>query len=278
MTDGYSVRVYSAYRKLAEQYQSPEVRIDALHGQVGGSLQDLHQWLRNAWRAQCCVPCVGEPTAVGDAARQSALRLSGERETFLRVKLLEPTAAIQRAEIAAGVGAFQVVVAPMADNPQPRIAINVTASQARLLAEAIQHGSQQQAELQALQEELRAFADRPHEYVQEHKPNELERYEQLLRATAKVRHPERTPELEARIEKTVQKRLGEFHQEQQLRAYEARLRRTVAEKHPTLTAKEAEHYERRIKELLASRREALARKQQPQQPARQQEQGRAIEG
>jgi hypothetical protein len=164
----------------------------------------------------------------------------------------------------------------MADNPQPRIAINVTASQAKLLAEAIQHGSQQ-AELQTLQEELRAFADRPHEYVQEHKPNELERYEQLLRATAKVRYPERTPELEARIEKTIQKRLGEFRQEQQLRAYEARLRRIVAEKHPTLTAKEAEHYERRIKGLLASRREALARKPPPQPPARQQEQGRAIE-
>ena len=276
MSDDYSVRVYSAYRKLADQYQSPEVRIDALHGQVGGSLQDLHQWLRNAWRAQFCVPCVGEPTAVGDAARQSALRLSGERETFLRVKLLEPTAAVQGAEIAAGVGVFHVVVAPMADNPQPRIAINVTASQAKLLAEAIQHGSQQ-AELQTLQEELRAFADRPHEYVQEHKPNELERYEKLLRATARLRYPERTPELEARIEKTIQKQLGEFRQEQQLRAYEASLRRTAAERHPTLTAKEAEHYERRTKDPVASRREELARKQQPQQPARQQEQGRAIE-
>jgi hypothetical protein len=93
----YSQRVYQAYRDLAEQYQSPNVRIDALHSRLGGSLRDLHRWLRQACRDHLAVPSAGEPALADHAARQSALCLPGEADratgkpqSFLLIKLIDP--------------------------------------------------------------------------------------------------------------------------------------------------------------------------------------------
>ena len=110
---------------------------------------------------------------------------------------------------------------------------------------------------------------------------EHERYESLLRATAALRYPveERTAELEARIEKTIARKVGEFTQERRAKAYEAGLRKELAQRHPNLTPEQAQRYERRINELVAQFRENQARQQQQAQPppARCQEQGRGIE-
>jgi hypothetical protein len=106
------------------------------------------------------------------------------------------------------------------------------------------------------------------------------RYESLLRATAELRYPpeERTAELEARIEKTIARKVGEFTQERQAKAYEASLRRELAERHPNLTPEQAQRYERRINELVAAFRQNQTQQQQAQTPAaRAQQQGRAIE-
>lgn len=84
----YAVRVFEAYREPAEQYQSPDVSIHALHGRVGGSIQALHRWLRPACREHLAVPSTGEPALADHAARQSALTLPGERDIFLNIKLL----------------------------------------------------------------------------------------------------------------------------------------------------------------------------------------------
>ena len=80
-------------------------------------------------RAEClahrAVPTVGEPAFAGDAARQSALRIPGEKEAFLNIKLLEP---------------------PMLDNQrqepqQPKITLTLTAGEAHLVAEALYYGA-----------------------------------------------------------------------------------------------------------------------------------------
>ena len=73
----------------------------------------------------------------------------------------------------------------------------------------------------------------------------------------------------------VVRRAGEFIQERQLREYEASLRKTVAERHPHLTEQERIQYNQRILDLVAERREEMARQKQ-QTPAcwgQQQEQG-----
>jgi hypothetical protein len=188
----------------------------------------------------------------------------------------------QRAKVAADASRFDVKAVAMADNAQqPRITLNLTASQARLLAEAIRHGAPgveaPGGHLQDLEKQLRAFADRPREYVEERTPTDQERYERLLRATARLRYPERTPALEAKIEKAIQKRLGEFGQEQQLRAYEASLRREVAARHPNLTVEAAERYERKIKALVEEQKQKLEGQKHPLQPARSQQQDRGYE-
>ena len=98
---------------------------------------------------------------------------------------------------------------------------------------------------------------------------EHERYERLLRATAALRYPpeERTAELEARIEKTIARKVGEFTQERRAKAYEAGLRKELAQRHPNLTPDQAQRYERRINELVAEFRQNQAQQQQPQTPA-----------
>jgi hypothetical protein len=102
----------------------------------------------------------------------------------------------------------------------------------------------------------------------------------LLRATAALRYPqsERSPELEARIEKTIARKVQEFTQERQLRAYESGLRKELAQRHPNLSDKQRQHYEQRIAKLVADFRNNQAQQQQTQPPpARSQERGRGIE-
>jgi hypothetical protein len=105
---------------------------------------------------------------------------------------------------------------------------------------------------------------------------EHERYESLLRATADLRYPERTPELEARIEKTIARKVQDFRQERQAKAYEASLRKTVAERHPTLTPEERQRYEQRIAKLVAEYRQNQAQ-QQPPAHTRSQQRGRGMD-
>jgi len=208
----YGVRVYDAYRELAEQYQSPDVPIHAIHGRIGGSIHELHDFLRRECRAQNCVPTKGEPAFAGDAARQSALTLPGEKDTFLNIKLIEP---------------------PPMTHQQPN-----------------------QAE------------------------SPVEEYERLLRRISELRYPERTPELQSRIERTVEKKVREFQQERQTKQYEASLRRQLAERHPTLTPEEREHYEQRIAKLVEEYQQTQTQRQQQQarMPAdRSQKQGRGME-
>ena len=208
----YPMRVYQAYRDLVEEYQSPDVPIHAIHGRVRGSIHELHDLLRTESLAHRAVATTGEPAFAGDAAKQSALTLPGERESFLNVKLLNPPTMTQDIR-----------------------------------------------ESQTLEQQV-------------------QRYEWLLRETAALRYPEseRTPELQARIEKTIRRKAQEFTQERQAKQYEASLRRQLAERHPTLTDQQREHYEQRIVKLVSDYRQNQAQ-QQPQQPARSQEQGRGIE-
>jgi hypothetical protein len=110
-------------------------------------------------------------------------------------------------------------------------------------------------------------------------PSPVEQYEYHLRQLAALRYPaeERTAELQARIEKTIARKVGEFTQERQAKAYEAGLRKELAQRHPNLTPAQAQHYEQRIAKLVADFRQNQAQ-QQAQTPAdRSQEQGRGIE-
>ena len=209
----YAVRVWKAYRELAERYRTPDVPIHAIHGRVGGSIHELHAFLRAESLAHRAVATTGEPTLAGDAARQSALTLPGEKDTFLNIKLIEP---------------------PPMTHQQPN-----------------------QAE------------------------SPVEEYERLLRRISELRYPERTPELQTRIERTVARKVQEFTQERQAKRYEASLRRQLAERHPKLTPEQARHYEQRIARLVEEyRQDQVQRHQQQAQmpaPARTQEQGRGID-
>jgi hypothetical protein len=280
----YGQRVYAAYAEIAAERQSPDVPIHALHRRVGGSIHELHDALRAECLAHRAVPSVGEPAFAGDAARQSALRLPGEKETFLSIKLLDP---------------------PMADNQQPpqakrhpTITLTLNANEAHLVAEAIYYGTGELEQysdghgrdidgvythcdyLYDLEKGLLAFAENPREragVLRQESEAELPdraivaQYERLLRQTAALRYPykERTPELQARIEKTIARKVGEFTQACQVRAYEQSLRRQLAEKRPNLSPAERERYEQRIAKLVSDYRQAQS--QQQQQPAPQQQ-------
>jgi hypothetical protein len=92
----YPMRVYQAYQALAADAQSPDVAINALHRRVGGSIHELHAFLRAESLAHRAVATTGEPAFAGDAARQSALTLPGETDratgkpqSFLLIKLID---------------------------------------------------------------------------------------------------------------------------------------------------------------------------------------------
>jgi hypothetical protein len=266
--DDYAARVRQAYRELALQYQTPDVSIHALHGKLGGSIRPLHQYLQSACVAHTAVPSTGEPTAAGQAALQSALRLPGEKESFLLIRLLEPQPAM---------------------NPEPNLnQKTATASIEQLVFTCERFGrdfsSKDAAERfnDACRELKRhdpaAFAEWQQSdvysprrfYLPERSPEQQAcRYEALLRETAELRYPkgERTLELEARIEKTVQKKVQAFTQERQAKVYEQSLRRQLAEKKPNLTPDEAKHYERRINELVDNFRKNQAQQQAQTAPA-----------
>jgi hypothetical protein len=116
-------------------------------------------------------------------------------------------------------------------------------------------------------EKLRALEAQP-QAAPEH-----ERYERLLRATADLRYPpeERTAKLDARIEKTIGRKVGEFTLERRAKAFEAGLRKDLAIRHPNLKPDQAQRYERRITELVAEFRQNQA---QTLAQTRSQEQGR----
>ena len=42
----YSQRVWTAYQSLAEEMKAPDVPLHALHRRVGGSIHELHDFLR----------------------------------------------------------------------------------------------------------------------------------------------------------------------------------------------------------------------------------------
>jgi hypothetical protein len=79
-------------------------------------------------------------------------------------------------------------------------------------------------------------------YLKQRQMSPEQQYERHLLQAAALRHPqeERTPELQAWIEKTIARKVGEFTQERQAKQYEASLRRPLAEKRPHLTPQERE--------------------------------------
>jgi hypothetical protein len=260
----YAKRVWTAYRALCEEMQTPDVPIHALHRRVGGDIRDLHKFLQAECREQRAVLSTGEPTVVGQAALQSGLHLPGGKEPFLNIKLLNPPTVNQP----------QQPQQPRQVASLNRDDLDVIIEALEYRCEAIETGTDfdEVARLKGIVptlEKLRAIEAQPQ------RP-EHERYADLLRATARLRYPERTPELEARIEATIARKVQEFTQERQLREYEQSLRRTVAERHPNLSPEERQHYERRVQELVSERRQQMA--WQPTTPARspQQEQSRGL--
>lgn len=281
----YSQRVFSAYESLGEEMQTPDVPIHAIHRRVGGSLLELQNHLRAECRAHRAVPSTGEPAFAGDAARQSALCLPGETDratgkpqSFLLIKLIDPPTMTQEQQ-------------PPQAKQHPKITLTLNVNQAELVAEALHYGAyelEQYADgherdidgiethcdyLGDLEKGLMAFVGNPKAHAgelrQETEPElpdqaVTKRYERLLRQTAALRYPhkERTPDLQARIEKTIARKVSEFTQERQLKEYEQSLRRTVAERHPNLTEEQRLKYNQRILDLVAERREGMARQQQ----------------
>jgi hypothetical protein len=268
--NAYGVRVWNAYRELAEQYQAIDVPIHALHRRVGGSLLELQNHLRAECLGHRAVATTGEPAFAGDAARQSALRLPGESETFLNIKLLNPPPMSQQQP-----------------EPQRQVA-SLNRDDLAVIIEALEYrcdvieGGTDFDEVARLKsiaptlEKLRAIEAQPQ------RP-EHERYESLLRATAALRYPaeERTAELEVRIEKTIARKVGEFTQERRAKAYEVGLRKELTQRHPNLTPEQAERYERRINDLVAEFQKNQAQQQHDvsrrPDPDRQQGRGRGID-
>jgi hypothetical protein len=122
--------------------------------------------------------------------------------------------------------------------------------------------------------EARAIGAVAEELESQRAKPEHEKYAALLRATAELRYPERTPELQSRIEKTIARKVGEFTQERQAKQYEAGLRKELAERHPQLTPEQAQRYERRINELVAEYRQNQAQREQQQDWSRRPDPGR----
>ena len=269
----YAVRVWQAYRELAERYRTPDVPIHAIHGRVRGSIHELHDLLRAESLAHRAVATTGEPALAGDAARQSALTLPGQSETFLNIKLIEPPSMSQPQPPQSA-----AALAPWLGRRLTRDELDVIIEALEYRCEAIEGGTDldEVARLKgigATLTKLRALEAQPQ------RP-EHERYERLLRATAALRYPpeERTAELEAKIEKTITRKVGQFRQEHELRekskAYERSLWQDVERRHPDLSQEERERYSERIRALFADHRAVLARRQPP---TRSQEQGRGIE-
>jgi hypothetical protein len=276
----YTHRVWTAYRALCEEMQTPDVPIHALHRRVGGPLLELQNHLRAECLAHRAAPSTGEPTLAGDAARQSALCLPGETDratgkpqSFLLIKLIDAPPMSQPQQLQP-----TVALAPSLGRRLTRDDLDVIIEALEYRCDAIESGTDfdETARLKSIVptlKKLRALEAQPQ------RP-EHERYQSLLRAMAALRYPaeERTPELEARIEKTIARKVQEFQEERALKAYEASLRREVAQRHPNLTPAEAKRYEQRIAELVAEFRQKQRQPQQEQQrQARIQQQGRGIE-
>jgi hypothetical protein len=280
----YSQRVWAAYRALCDEMRTPDVPIHAIHRRVGGSLLELQNHLRAECLAHRAVPSTGEPAFAGDAARQSALCLPGETDratgkpqSFLPIKLIDPPPMTQEQ-----LPQQTAALAPSLGRRLTRDDLAVIIEALEYRCDAVETGTDfdEVARLKSIVptlEKLRALEAQPQ------RP-EHERYERLLRATAELRYPpeERTAELEARIEKTIQRKVGDFLQEQQhrdrVRLYENSLRRQLAERHPTLTPEQSERYERRINNLVDDFRKNQAQRQQAQRaPARQKGQDRGME-
>ena len=281
----YTQRVWTAYRSLADEMQTPDVPIHAIHRRVGGSLLELQNHLRAECLAHRAVASTGEPAFAGDAARQSALWLPGETDratgkpqSFLLIKLIDQPPMTQQPPP-------PQEAPPQPTAAQPEIGRRLTRDDLAVIIEALEYrcdaieGGTDFDEVARLKsiaptlEKLRAIEAQPQ------RP-EHERYESLLRATAALRYPaeERTAELETRIEKTIARKVGEFTQERRAKAYEAGLRKELAQRHPNLTPDQAQRYERRINELVAEFRQNQTQQQQAQPPpAHSQEQGRGIE-
>lgn len=220
----YAVRVFEAYREPAEQYQSPDVSIHALHGRVGGSIQALHRWLRPACREHLAVPSTGEPALADHAARQSALTLPGERDIFLNIKLLNTPTMNQEQEPqqpedsdpfgAEGLTAEQKLL-NVAQGVLKRTEVKIRQRMGRSDTYA---GSLDQIALAA-----RQLAEEVTAYLQQRQMSPEQQYEHHLRQAAVLRYPQeqRTAALTARIEATIRRRVADFTAECQARQQQA---------------------------------------------------------
>jgi hypothetical protein len=192
------------------------VPIHALHRRVGGSLLEIQAFLRAESLAHRAVASIGEPAFAGDAARQNALCLTGETDrttgkpqSFLLIKLIEPPPMAQEQ-------------APQPTAAQPELGRGLTRDDLDVIIEALEYrcdaieGGTDFDEVARLKSIGATLAKLRVLEAQPQRP-EHERYERLLRATAALRYPaeERTPELETRIERTIDRKVGEFIQERQ---------------------------------------------------------------
>lgn len=95
-------RILTAYVRLSDTTQSPDVPIARIYEQVGGGLTAFHDALREACHNHDAVPTAGEPAFVDEKTLSRALRVDGE--TFLNIKFL-PRAAGNRPKAKAPAGA-----------------------------------------------------------------------------------------------------------------------------------------------------------------------------
>jgi hypothetical protein len=190
----YTQRVMQAYAEIAAERQTPDVPVHALYQRIGGSLPELHDWLRQECRAHHCVPTTGEPAFASEEAKRTALTLNqpGASETFLNVKLLDMPTVTQQQQ------------------PQQPEVGRMHELEAFVQRVYDSHGKMYDGQLYEESKRLMTHAQRP----------EHERYEGLLRATAALRYPmeERTAELSQRIEVTIQRKVSTFIEERQAKA------------------------------------------------------------
>ena len=180
----YSVGVWSAYRELAKQYQTPDVPIHAIHGRVGGSIHELHEFLRAECLAHRAVPSTGEPAFAGDAARQSALTLPGEKETFLNIKLLGSSMGDNQQQAESPAQEYERLMRRLYELKYPE--------RTPELEEKIE---------ESLRNKVKTFR-------QEHELREkATAYERSLRQDLAQRHPDLTPEQAQRYEARIQEPL-----------------------------------------------------------------------
>jgi hypothetical protein len=244
--ENYAARVRQAYQQLAGERRNPDVPIVDLYQRVGGELAPFHRFLEQEAYEGRAVPTTGEPTLASGEAQLPALvlrgeldRVSGQPLRFFNVKLFEALAP------AKDVTPSPVVTPePLADPPL-QYAVTLTGPELELLRQSLddqartiaaskapdqarlQAATDLSAKLEGLQPQREQappqagprepeLAERKPEVTpvkQElgpdpNPPDVVEEYRRELVERARAKYPDATPELAARIDKEVQRRVN----------------------------------------------------------------------